>query len=184
MLIWADSKDFWINPHTRMQQWRGPGLLHALMMMSDSRAKHTSLLPPLQFNSISSSFYSFRPGRHEKSLCFLPFPSYLLPSYCALAALQVTLLWHLMHQDTNEVGLCQANMTPHPNQPCSGERQEPPPPPPPPHVLHLPPFKFISIFPIVILDFLPLAQLSEVPCTFYVHLPRTHWPPLSLCYTL
>ena len=55
MLIWADSKDSWINLHTHSHApMAGSGLPHELMMMSESRAKHSGWLALVDFISKDS----------------------------------------------------------------------------------------------------------------------------------
>lgn len=171
VLIWADSKDSWINHHTHIHApMAGPGLPHALMMMSESRAKHTGWLAPVDFISKDSlSLFSlngppFLSCAHTLLAYlrfFLPLVSFL-PFLLSSSHLLLPLPSVLMHWDTNEVGLCQANMTPHPNQPWTGGRQEPQ--PPLHYVLHLylpPSHSSCSLLSLPSSNILPVGYFSK-----------------------
>lgn len=85
-LIWADSKDSWINRHTHMHApVAGPGLPHALMMMLESRAKHTHtrLLGSFKVYLLVSLFLKLAIlclGAHTPLLFLCLFPLFYYPT--------------------------------------------------------------------------------------------------------
>lgn len=117
MIIWADSEESWINGCTHVHvSTVGPGFPHALMMMSESSAKCTEdCSAPSKV--IDVSIWKWPPSFSCLNIFLFSFSTPPLSLYSLL-----------IHQDTNEVGHCQASMTPRPNQPWSHGCQEPPPP--------------------------------------------------------
>lgn len=147
--VWSPS---WTNDDVREQSQTlrlvGSGRLYLQRLL-------VSLFPQWAILSLLCSHSTCIPQVFLPLVSFLPF----LPS-SSLFLLPVPSV--LMQWDTNEVGLCQANMTPHPNQPWTGGRQEPQ--PPPPYVLHLylpPSHSSCSLLSLPSSNILPVGYFSK-----------------------
>lgn len=106
------------HTHTRMmQQWRvwSPSCTNDDVREQSQTHRPAWLLQSLSLPSTGHPLSSVLTLIFTFSFSS-SFPSLLLP-HCTFSFLRLLLPSLLMHQDTNEVGLCQANMTPHPNQP-------------------------------------------------------------------